>query len=123
VHWAGSTEELIDLASGGEGSDCSEVRYDVPGKGSVLEAVVVRVRNGITANYPEPYMRRRDPDCMFIADDQPTDKPRFKERFDREFEPLRLETLEWLKGQPLAAFAFIAGQPGVDIRSYGVRTP
>jgi len=21
------------------------------------------VRNGIVANYPEPYMRRRDPDC------------------------------------------------------------
>jgi hypothetical protein len=95
------------------GSDCTEVRYDVPGKGSVLEAVVARVRNGIAANYPEPYMRRRDPDCMFIADDEPTDKPRYSERFGSDFEPLRQETLEWLKGQPLAAFAFIAGQPGM----------
>ena len=99
VQWAASTAELVDLSVGGAECDSTEVRYDVPGKGSVLEACVARVRNGIAANYPEPYMRRRDPDCMFIADEQPTDKPRFEERFGRDFEPLRLETLEWLKGQ------------------------
>jgi hypothetical protein len=31
VIWAGSTEEIIDLACGGTGSDCFEVRYDVAG--------------------------------------------------------------------------------------------
>ena len=41
----------------------------MPGKGRVVEAVACRVKNGISANYLEPYMRRRDPDCMVIADD------------------------------------------------------
>jgi hypothetical protein len=115
VVWAGNTQEIIDLACGGPGSDCFEVRYDVPEKGSVLEAVVGRVRNGIVANYTEAYMRRRDPDCMFIADANPTDKPRFEERFGYDFEGLRQETLQWMKQQPLAAFAFNAGQPGMGV--------
>jgi hypothetical protein len=76
---------------------------------------VARVRNGIVANYTEAYMRRRDPDCMFIADDRPTGKPRFQERFGYDFEGLRQETLQWMKQQPLAAFAFNAGQPGMGV--------
>jgi hypothetical protein len=40
--------------------------YDIPNRGKVVEALVCRVRNGISANYTEPYMRRRDPDCMVI---------------------------------------------------------
>jgi hypothetical protein len=117
VIWAGSTQELIDLACGGTHGDYFEVRYGVPGRGSVLEATVARARNGIVANYPEPYMRRRDPDCMFIADENPTDKPRFQERFGYEFEPLRDETFEWMKKQPLAAFGFNAGQPGMGVEA------
>ncbi len=117
VFWAGSTEELSDLACGSPDGDYFEVRYGVPGRGSVLEATVARARNGIVANFPEPYMRRRDPDCMFIADEYPTDKPRFEERFGCEFEPLRTETLAWMKKQPLAAFAFHAGQPGMGVEA------
>jgi len=117
VIWADNTQELIDLACGGPHSDYYEVRYGVQGRGSVLEATVARTRNGIVANYPEPYMRRRDPDCMFIADDFPTDKPRFLERFGYEFEPLRNETLEWMRKQPLAAFAFHAGQPSMGVEA------
>ena len=113
VFWAGSTEELSDLACGSPEGDYFEVRYGVPGRGSALEATVARARNGIVANFPEPYMRRRDPDCMFIADDSLTDKPRFEERFGCEFEPLRTETLAWMKKQPLAAFGFHAGRPGM----------
>jgi hypothetical protein len=88
------------------------VSYEVPGKGSVTEAKACRVKNGIAANYMEPYMRRRDPDCMVIGDDRPTDKPTFKERFGESFDKLREESLEWLSGQPLAMFPFNAGIAG-----------
>lgn len=89
-----------------------EVAYEVPGKGMVTEARVCRVKNGISANYIEPYMRRRDPDCMVIGDDRPTDKPTYQGRFGKSFEPLREESLEWLSKQPLAMFPFSAGIAG-----------
>ncbi|MFO8026945.1 MAG: DUF4914 family protein [Opitutales bacterium] len=89
-----------------------EVSYDVPGKGPVVEARVCRVKNGIAANYTEPYMRRRDPDCMVIGDTYPTDKPTFEGRFGKSFDPLREESLEWLSKQPLALFPFSAGIAG-----------
>lgn len=107
---ASTIEELVDLACGGQGSDSFEVTYDVPGMGKVVEANVVRVRNGVAANYVEPYMRRRDPDCMVIADNHATNKPRFVERFGYDFPAFRELTLDWLKTQPLAMFGFTAGQ-------------
>ena len=110
---ASSVAELVDLACGGSDSDSFEVAFDVKGLGRVVEATVARVRNGVAANYPEPYMRRRDPDCMFIADDLPTNKPRFKDRFGYDFAELCKETFEWLKTQPLAMFGFTAGQRGM----------
>jgi hypothetical protein len=112
---ASSVAELADLACGGPQSDYFEVAYDVPGKGRVVEATVARVRNGVAANYPEPYMRRRDPDCMVIADDQPTDKPTFRERFGYDFATLRQETFDWLKTQPLAMYGLIAGKVGMGV--------
>lgn len=101
--------ELFDLAVGGPNSDSFEVAYDVPGKGRVVEATVVRCRNGIAVNYTEPYMRRRDPDCMVVADDRPTDKPRFEERFSVPFEQVRQEILDWLVQQELIMLPFYAG--------------
>ncbi|MGB0744427.1 MAG: DUF4914 family protein, partial [Opitutales bacterium] len=89
-----------------------EVAYDVPGKGMVVEAKVCRVKNGIAANYIEPYMRRRDADCMVIGDSSPTDKPTFEGRFGTSFDPLREESIEWLSKQPLAMFPFRAGMTG-----------
>lgn len=89
-----------------------EVAYDVPGKGRVVEAKVCKVKNGIAANYIEPYMRRRDPDCMVIGDKMPTDKPTYEGRFGESFDPLREESLEWLSQQPLALFPFSAGIAG-----------
>ncbi len=115
VTWFSTSAELIEAACGGPGSDSFEVAYDVPGKGRVLEVTVSRVRNGIAANYVEPYMRRRDPDCMFIADDRPTNKVRFKDRFGYDFDKLRGETSDWLKTQPLAAFAFRAGRSAMGV--------
>lgn len=89
-----------------------EVAYEVPGQGRVVEARVCRVKNGIAANYVDPYMRRRDPDCMVIGDDGATDKPTYEGRFGKSFDGLREESLEWLAGQPLAAFPFRAGMDG-----------
>ena len=67
--------ELYQLALGPDGGPRFVVEYDVNGT-RVPEADVVRCKNGIAVNYPEDYMRRRDPDCMRIADDIPTDKTR-----------------------------------------------
>ncbi len=107
---ASSADELMELAVPETSCDgWYEVAYEVEGKGRVVEAKVCRVRNGIAVNYLEPYMRRRDPDCMFIGDDGPTDQPRYEERFGEKFETLRQETFRWLSQQPLAVFAFRSG--------------
>lgn len=108
---AHNVDELVELACGEAGDGWQDVAYDVPGKGRVIEARVCRLRNGVAANYEDPYMRRRDPDCMVIADKDPTDKPRFQERYGSDFGALRLETFKWLKQQRLAVFAFMAGTP------------
>jgi len=109
---ATSVDDLVELAVRDEVNGWQEVAYDVPGQGRTAEAKVCRVRNGICANYLEPYMRRRDPDCMVIGDDRPTDKPTFESRFGHSFDSLRDRTFEWLKTQPLAMFPFHAGMPG-----------
>lgn len=109
---ATSAAQLVDLAVRDEVDGWHEVAYDVPGRGRVVEARVCRVKNGINANYLEPYMRRRDPDCMVIGDTLPTDKPTYGERFGGDFATLREETFAWLKTQELAVFPFHAGMVG-----------
>jgi len=110
---AGNQEQLVELSVRDAVDGIHEVAYDVPGRGRVVEAKVCRVRNGIAANYVEAYMRRRDPDCMVIADQRPTDKPRFEDEFGENFDQLRAETFAWLKTQELALFPFHAGDPAV----------
>ncbi len=113
VLFADSVDELIELAVRDAGEDgWHYVGYEVPGMGYVKEARACRVKNGICANYFETYMRRRDPDCMVIGDELPTDKPHFGERYGTSFDGLRRETFEWMKTQDLACFAFTAGMPG-----------
>jgi hypothetical protein len=110
VTFAGSVKELAELAMCDEDAHgFHTVGYDVPGKGYVEEVKVCRVRNGISANYLEPYMRRRDPNCTVIGDERRTDKERFVDRFNRPFAEMRTETIDWLKQQDLACFAFYAG--------------
>jgi hypothetical protein len=109
---AHDTKELVQLAVRDAVNGWHEVAYEVPGRGRVVEAKVCRSRNGIAANYLEPYMRRRDPDCMVIGDEEPTDKPTYVERFGAPFAPLREATLAWLKTQDLAVFPFHAGMSG-----------
>jgi hypothetical protein len=113
-----STEDLAVASTNGLQNNEFEVKYEVPGKGEYVEAVVQRVKNGISANYTEPYMRRRDPNTMAIADDRPTDKPHFKDRFGYDFSKLEDETFDWLKQQDLAIFFYFAGR--INIGSLGM---
>ncbi len=106
---AESRQQLTELALGGDGAARFEVAYEVPGRGRIVEADVVHCRNGLAVNYTEPYMRRRDPDCMVVADDLPTDKTRFTERFSQPFAALRREILDWLASQDLVILAFQSG--------------
>jgi hypothetical protein len=92
-------KQLLELALMSPETEILEVAYDIPGKGRVVEATVTRCKNGASVNYPDPYMRRRDPSAMVIADDKATDKVRFKDRFKKDFEPIRQETFDWFCGR------------------------
>jgi hypothetical protein len=109
---AQTTEELAKLAVRDCVNGWQEVAFEVPGKGRVIEARVCRTKNGIAANYLDPYMRRRDPDCLVIGDKRPTDKPTYQQRFGEDFAAVRQATLGWLKTQRLAVFPFFAGRDG-----------
>lgn len=115
-----SVDELALAALGGEGKSTYEVKYEIPGKGLYTEAIVHRVNNGVSANYTDPYMRRRDPDTMAIADDEPTDKETFKAKFGYEFNSLKAETYAWLKTQELAVFFYFAGREGIGISGMAI---
>jgi len=101
-------EELYELSLGPGESDDYKVGFEVPGQGVVDEAEVVRCKNGLSVNYFDDYLRRRDPDCMRIGDDLPSDKPRFKDDYG-PFAPVKQETLDWLAGQDLIVVPFKAG--------------
>ena len=111
-------ESLAEASVGDPGNLEFEVKYDIPGKGEVTEAIVHRVSNGISANFTESYMRRRDPDTMVIADDNPTDKEHFSSRFGKPFTSLREQTFEWLRDQDIAVFFFKIGT--MDNSHYGM---
>lgn len=113
-----TVDDLYNLTTQGMVNGVKDVFYKIEGKGVVKEAEVVKVKNGISVNYPEPYMRRRDPESMLIGDDLPTDKPRFKDVFGYDFSILRNKTLNWLKEQELAVFVFGVGQ--LDLGIYGL---
>lgn len=112
VIWANSREDLFKLSLGIESGtrDFYEVYYTIPGIGKVVEATVAKCKNGLAINYTDPYMRRRDPNSMVIADSKPTDKTTFKDRFGENFDSLRKDTLAWLKGlDNILAMPFMAG--------------
>ncbi|MEN1681175.1 MAG: DUF4914 family protein [Planctomycetota bacterium] len=128
LHLAGSVDELVKLATPDASLGLGEVGpdgfytvgYDVPGRGFVPEVNVCQVKNGVAANYVEPYMRRRDPNCMVVGDHAATDKPTFEARFNKPFEGVRLETLEWLKTQPIACFFFRSGLPDEPLNALAI---
>jgi len=102
-------DEILSVAMGGQSKGTFEVAYDVPEIGRIVEADVAHCKNGLVVNYPEPYMRRRDPDCMVVADVNQTDKIRYRDRFGEPFDRVRTETFEWLKKQNLVAMLFTLG--------------
>lgn len=101
--------ELISLALGGDDTNNFEVKYNVEGIGEVVEATVTRCKNGAVVNYLDDYMRRRDPDCLVVADKKPSDKPLYDDIYGKDFEPLRNDTFNWLMNQELIVFPFKAG--------------
>lgn len=107
--YAETREELEEMVYGPTHTSRYDVVYPIEGKGIVKEAEVVRCKNGAAVNFMEDYMRRREPNCMVIGDDLPTDKPRFTDRFGYEFGKLRQETLDWLSTQQLLLLPFMAG--------------
>lgn len=107
--YAETREELEEMVYGPTHTSRYDVVYPIEGHGSVKEAEVVRCKNGAAVNFMEDYMRRREPNCMVIGDDLPTDKPRFKDRFGYEFSKLRQETLDWLSNQQVLLLPFMAG--------------
>ena len=94
-----SRTHLFELAFFESDAEFVEVAYEVSGRGRVVEATVARCKNGAAVNYVEPYMRRRDPEAMVMADDLPTDKRTYRDRFNADFEPVRRETFDWLAAQ------------------------
>ncbi len=87
-----------------------------PAWAAIVEAMITKARNGLAINFPDPAMRRRDPDAMVIGDDLPTDKPTYEQRFGETFDKTRQQTLDWLKTQELVAMPFYAG---TDELGYG----
>ena len=110
-----TVNELVDAATGGSENNVFEVKYNIPEKGEYTEAIIHKVTNGISANYTEPYMRRRDPDTMVIADELPSDKKRFKDKYNYNFEKLEEATYKWLKNNELAVFLYFAGQDNIGL--------
>ncbi|MFG0291411.1 MAG: DUF4914 family protein [Rhodopirellula sp. JB044] len=122
VRFFSSVEELVEAAVPADQMDDQgyfTVGYDVDGTFRP-EAKVCRVKNGVSANYLEEYMRRRDPECMVIADDRATDKMTYQKRFGGEFDDLRQETFDWLKTQDLACFFFDAGRGGKGLPAVAI---
>ena len=101
-------ESLYEMVFGDPSINEVDVTYLVNGE-LKKEADVVRCKNGIVVNYTEDYMRRRDPDCMIIADDNPTDKRRYEDTYGRKFTELREETFSWLSNQELLIIPFRSG--------------
>ena len=116
--WAGRREIPTGRLGNRDDHGAYEAVFQAPGAGRVVEAVITKARNGLAINFPDPAMRRRDPDAMVIGDKLPTDKPTYKQRFGEAFEKTRQQTLDWLKTQELVAMPFYAG---TDALGYGSR--
>jgi len=108
--------ELIDLSLGSETNDTNTISYLVNGK-IYIEATVVRCKNGVSVNFTDDYMRRRDPNCLIVADDKPTDKPHYENVYNKNFSDLRNETFNWLSEQDLLIVPFMSGG-----KEYGYET-
>jgi hypothetical protein len=105
-------KHLTELAMGGADKDFNSVCYN-----GIEEVTVTRCKNGLVINYPEPYMRRREPNCMVIADKKATDKVTYEQRFGESFDRVKAETLDWLSKQKLIVMPFISGDEEIGYPS------
>lgn len=112
--------EIIDIVFESDDNESAEIRFDIPGKESYLEGTIARCKNGVAVNFEEPYMRSRDPEAMVIADELPTNKKTFQERFGESFDTLRSDTFAWLKEQELIVIPFFAGDSQYNYLSVGI---
>ena len=103
-----SRDEIVAIALGSPYTNSFDVNYEVDDK-VITEASLIRCKNGVAVNYTEDYMRRRDPDCLVVADNEPTDKPKFKDVYQYDFSDLREDTFKWLKSRELLVTPFLAG--------------
>ena len=101
IYFPESKHQLYELCFGTSGGSVQIVGYTIPGGEYVQEAEVVRCKNGASVNFADEYLRRRDPNCMYIGDDLPTDKPRFSDSWGMEFGGVRAATMNWLGEQSL----------------------
>ncbi len=105
-----SRQHLLDITFFESDADFVEISYALPDGREYLEVTVARCKNGAAVNYVEPYMRRRDPEAMVIADDKPTDKTRYVDRFGKPFDEVRNATFEWFASQDrLVVLPFMSG--------------
>lgn len=111
-----SAQELREIVETQTASGMAEVHFSLCGN-RYPEATIRRHTNGFAVNFADPKIRRRDPNCTVVADDLPTTKPRFVERFGYPFSRVRDEMLQWLQTQELLVFAFDVGGPVVGARA------
>ncbi len=105
-----SIDELFNLSLGEHNYDSFDVQYDIQNFGIVKEASVVKCKNGISVNFCESYMRRRDPDALLIGDNLPTDKQLYKSKYGVDFQQTKQETFNWLNTQEkLIIVPFLSG--------------
>ncbi len=108
-----TTQELVDLACGGPTSKEFEVAYQIRGYGKVVEANVVRARNGVAINYTSSYMRRRDPEAIIVGDSLPSDKTNFETIYGYPFDEMRTRTFDWLQENPIIMYGYCTGKKGI----------
>ncbi|MFT4303611.1 MAG: DUF4914 family protein [Candidatus Woesearchaeota archaeon] len=111
---------LHDLCAPVKKNKFFDVEYELPNGEIVKEAYIATVKNGISANYYEDYMRRRDPDTMLIGDGFPTDKKRYKDEFKKDFSELREQTFDWIKNQDVILVPFISGHDNYGAHSIAI---
>lgn len=103
-------KELYSLCCSKMKDGRMDISYELPDNDTLIkEAELILCKNGLAVNYTEDYMRRRDGKSMSVADELPSDKPRFIDRYGYDFAQLRANTLAWLKKQSLILLPFTAG--------------
>ena len=104
-----SKRELISEIFENDTTHHVDIEFDLGNGKFYKEISVIRCKNGLSVNFFDTYMRRRDPNAMVIADNNSTNKKTYKEIFSKDFSSTRQETFDWLKKQKLYVIPFYSG--------------